>query len=165
MGSTQDHLDGAEVVLTGTLVEIEDPPKRLLVSSTDPVTYTVSVDSVFQGDVGRDVAFTSARSGASCGLEGMDVGLQYLLFLHREGDGLSTSLCSGNVVASHANQAEVAAVTGPPRAPSPDATLGVPTSGIDDAGPPLAPPLWVLGAGVAGLVGLVGSLWARFLRG
>lgn len=70
VGSTRDHLDGAHAVLTGTLVEIKDPPTKLFVSSTDPVTYTVTVDSVFKGDVGPDVVFTSARSGASCGLEG-----------------------------------------------------------------------------------------------
>jgi hypothetical protein len=164
-GSARIYLDSADDVVTGTLVEIKKPPPRLLVSSGDPVTYLVDVDAVFKGDLGRDVAFTSARDGASCGLEGMTVGVRYLLFLYREGDRLSTGLCSGNAKSSTTSEAELVALTGPARAPSTDPTYGTPASGVDEVDAPLALPLWVLGAGTAGIVGFVGSLWLRLLRG
>ena len=79
-----EFVDGADEIFAGTLTGMSGPPERGVVSSTDPITYTVAVDAVYRGDVGSVAFFESAMSGASCGLEGMTVDRRYLVFVtHR----------------------------------------------------------------------------------
>src|SRR5688500_12181274 len=79
-GDVAPYADRADVVFTGTLVEITPPPVRLFMSSGDPATYSFDVERVHQGEVGPSAAVRSAVSGASCGLEGMRRGSRYVVF-------------------------------------------------------------------------------------
>lgn len=119
MASTGAHARSAEVVVTGTLVDVQDPPRGQIMSSGDPTTYTVDVLRTFKGEPASRIEFTSAMSGASCGLEGMQVHRDYLFFLDDSGAGLTASLCGGTRPASAALEREVTAATVPLAAPAP----------------------------------------------
>ena len=58
----------AEVVFTGTLVEINTPEGDIVVS-TDPERFVFDVDQVFKGEAQTRQSVVTAREGASCGLE------------------------------------------------------------------------------------------------
>jgi hypothetical protein len=88
----------ADVVFTGTLVEVTPPPARLSWSSGDPATYSFDVERVHQGDIGPSTEVRSAVSGASCGLEGMQTGSRYVVFATLD-DGLWANLCGGTDLA------------------------------------------------------------------
>jgi hypothetical protein len=179
--STAQYVDGADVVVTGTLTGVEPPPKRAVMSSGDPATYTFSVDRAYKGDVGDTVTVVSAISGASCGLEGMREGARYVLFASKGGGGgpgdgaLWASLCGGTAPWSAALEEEVVRAAGPGATPPSAAPAGagspVVTPADQDrptgAGPEepeggfLALPV-ALVAG-AGLVLLAGAYWLRLL--
>lgn len=121
----QGSLDAADVVVTGLLIEKEDPPQRRLMSSTDPITYTVDVESTYKGEPLDEAVFTSAMSGASCGLEGLVVDERYTFFLQRTGPRNSSLargepgdlvgfLCGGTRPARDAIERRLVALTGPP---------------------------------------------------
>jgi hypothetical protein len=183
--STQQYVDGADVVATATLTGVEPPPKRPVMSSGDPATYTFSVDRAYKGDVDEEVAVVSAVSGASCGLEGMREGRRYVVFASQSqgDDALWAGLCGGTAPWSADLEADVVAAAAPgvaePPSAAPAGTAG--GEGADDtgaattldrptgAGPEeaeggfLAVPV-ALVAG-AGLVLLAGAYWLRlFLR-
>lgn len=140
VGQTSDFVSSSDDIVAGTLVDIREP-HGFVMSSGDPVTYVVDVDAVFRGDAGRSVVFTSAISGASCGLEGMVVDRRYVFFLDGEGGSRSASLCGGTAVASATLEAEVEALTGPASPPVGD---GDPLPTADLTG-------WFLGAAATGL--------------
>lgn len=174
---TEQYVDGASVVLTGTVTDTEPPPKRPVMSSGDPVTYTVDVEQWFKGEGSGPVEVLSAMDGASCGLEGVRAGERYVVFASESRDGeLWASLCGGTAPWSADLEADVVAATGP-GAPSDDTddtadppgvvTTGAETAESPEADPPaakggfLAAPV-ALAAG-AGLVLLAGLLWLRLL--
>lgn len=161
------HVTWADVVVVGQITDITSPPGSGTVSSTDPVAYTVAVEKVLKGDVGATVEVISARDGASCGLEGIEEGGDYVVFAaHQSIEGAQTdelwaSLCGGTTGASPTNVAEVEAVTGPGHAPEPDGwsgTSGVPTATTEEpaaASSALSAWVWAGGAVVLGISGLL----------
>jgi len=100
MASTQEYVDGATVVFTGTVTDTEPPPKRPVMSSMDPVTYTFDVERAFKGDVSGPLPVLSAESGASCGLEGVEVGQRYVVFASesKRGDSIVNGFVERPVV-------------------------------------------------------------------
>lgn len=181
MASTAQYVDGADAVFTGTVTDKEPPPKRPVMSSMDPVTYTFDVERWLKGEPEDPVEILSAMSGASCGLEGVRAGQRYVVFASesRRGDrDLWASLCGGTAPWSADLESDVVAATGPGVLSPPSAApagAGTPedTTADEDrptgAGPEkaeggfLAVPV-ALVAG-AGLVLLAGAYWLRlFLR-
>ena len=114
VGSTAQHLRWADAAFTGTLADIAPPPQREVSSSTDPNTLTFDVDRVYAGDVPSTVQVQSAISGASCGLEGMRVGVEYVVYATVSGDVFESTLCSGTAPARRAETDRLAALTGDP---------------------------------------------------
>ncbi|NYE38934.1 hypothetical protein F4692_004089 [Nocardioides cavernae] len=107
----------ADHVFTGTVVDIGEPAGGGVVSSTDPVAYTIAVEAVHQGEVGSVAVVESAASGASCGLEGMVVDRHYVVFANADADRLTASSCGGTAPASPRLVRTVERLTGEPTAP------------------------------------------------
>lgn len=134
-GDTTTYAGWADVVFTGTLVEMTPPPDRPIISSGDPATYSFDVDGVHQGQVGPAAEVRSAVSGASCGLEGMRSGSRYVVFATRD-DGLWANLCGGTRLLGPAVARQLDRVVGPARAPTtepPEDTAGSVASGSNAA--------------------------------
>ena len=64
----QEAFDHADVVFTGTLVEIVTPPGDTY-ASTDPERFVFDVQRVYKGEAVDPQTIVTARDGASCGLE------------------------------------------------------------------------------------------------
>ena len=174
---TAEHVDNAVAVFTGTVADKEPPPKRPVMSSMDPVTYTFEVARSFKGDVASPTEVLSAMSGASCGLEGIRTGDRYVVFADQgRGGDLWASLCGGTAPWSAELEAEVVAAAG--AGTPPDAVPAEPPSGVSSGaggeavaapapdtpaaeGGFLAVPIAV--AAGLGLVLLAGGLWLRLL--
>ena len=118
MANTDDYVDWADAIFTGTLVEVTPPPERDVESSTDPVTYAFDVDTVQKGDVGPTAEVSTARWGASCGLEGLEVGTSYVVFATGAPGAFHASLCGGTGLAGPGRVAAVDRALGPGRAPT-----------------------------------------------
>jgi hypothetical protein len=161
LATTQQYVADADVVVTGRFVERQEPPRFM--SSADPVTYTVQVDQVHKGTAPTELAVRTAMSGASCGLEGIELDRPYLVFASsgeptggRTGSGheLWASLCGGTTRADAGTLREVEEVTGPAR-PAADAET-VTGRGEGHAGPALVSTgseeqpawLWLVGGGL-----------------
>ena len=138
--ATDGQVKTADVVVRGVMEQM---------SPADPgpsgnVTYTVDVADVFKGVAPRDLEVRSAASGASCGLENVDLGRDYVVFTYRdEASGkLWANLCGGTAPATPALVDAVERVTGAPVAPS-----GGPEGDQDRdataAAGPGGPPTWV----------------------
>ncbi|GAA4374669.1 hypothetical protein [Nocardioides caricicola] len=119
-GTTRDYVAWADVVFAGALMEVEPPPRRSVMSSSDPNTYSFSVTRSLEGQVGAFAVVESAMSGASCGLEGMQVGREYVVFATYHRGGLVSGLCSGTQEAAPALVERVAGITGAAGRPAPD---------------------------------------------
>lgn len=151
----------SDVVLVGTVVGVQPPPWRPVMSGGDPATYEIEVSSVLKGRAAVTTYVRSAVDGGSCGIE-IDEGGRYVIFTHvqvREGeDELWASLCGGTTEAAPEVLDRVERVTGPPDAPQPEASGGVPGQ--------LAPPRplvtgWMVLAGVLSLLGALGAVILR----
>ena len=92
--SDAEAFERADVVFTGDAVERREPPRHAIRTSADPTTYVFAVQAVHKGDATEMQEVVTALSGASCGLEAQ-VGRAYVVFAHREGDGLTAGLCDG----------------------------------------------------------------------
>jgi hypothetical protein len=175
MGGVDDYVGYADVVATGTLTDIEPPADGPVISSIDPVKYTVEVDRTFKGDPQPRLVFYSARFGASCGLEGMHADRRYTFFLTQGGERLTANLCGGTRPASDGFETKVARVTGPPieaaDPPSTDPSASGPGAeasiDIDDndanAANDSGVPLWVYAA-IGGVVIIAAGgvlIWRR----
>jgi hypothetical protein len=144
-GDTRDFVDWADLVVVGTVVDhVPDADGPLGGDGT--TTYTVEVDRVYEGGTTATTEITSSSSGASCGLEGIELGTRYVVFGNRDDDGgHSATLCGGTAPASDRLVSQVEAVVGGGRAPAP-------------GGPPVTVDGW---SWLAGLVGrLLGPLLA-----
>jgi hypothetical protein len=133
-GDTATNAEWADVVFTGTLVEITPPPDRPIMSSGDPATYSFDVVGVHQGEVGPAAEVRSAVSGASCGLEGMRTESRYVVFATRNA-GLWANLCGGTRLLRPAVLRQLDRVIGPAQAPTTeqaqDTTGAVASAGAD----------------------------------
>lgn len=155
-----EHVD---TVAVGELTAIDPPAQRPNgeVSSGDQVTYTATLRTVLKGDPGHPLVFSSASHGASCGLEGMVVGQEYVFFVR---DGQS-GLCDGTSVSTAQLIAEVEAVTGPgqavsaPAATSTEAPQAAAQAASDSESDSV---LWLgLAAGALALLAVGWLLWRR----
>lgn len=158
MASVTDSLGFADVAFIGTTTAVEMPPPGEMVSSADPVHYAFAVEQVFKGpEIDSEIVATTAMDGASCGTAfGMDE--RWLVFGNFGEDGITTGLCSGNVllVDGDAEEAVLAELGAPIAEPEPAATEAEPTQ----AELPIA--LLAGGALAAAVVGI--SLWAFVLE-
>lgn len=122
MGGPAQYVRWADTIFTGTLTGVEEAPpdEDGVVSSMDPTVYTFELDDVLEGDVGQTVEVSSARYGASCGLEGMRAGETYIVFASDRRRGLEANLCGGTQPADDAIVDRVFELTGPhdPAAPA-----------------------------------------------
>jgi hypothetical protein len=113
VGAPSDYVEWADAVFVGTLAEMEPPPRRAIMSSSDPNTYTFLVTRVLEGEVDATTTVESAMSGASCGLEGMQVGREYVVFATDDNGVLESGLCGGTRPANPGYVERVEQVTGP----------------------------------------------------
>ncbi len=159
MASITDSLGFADVAFIGTTKAVEMPPPGDIVSSADPVHYSFAVHQVFKGpaDLDSEIVATTALNGASCGTAfGMEE--RWLVFANFGEEGVTTGLCSGNVLLGDAaTEEEVLAELGSPIAepePAPSETEPAQTE----------LPIAVMAGGVlaAAVVGI--SLWAFVLE-
>ncbi|MEJ7794108.1 MAG: hypothetical protein WKF50_01015 [Nocardioides sp.] len=169
------HVEWADTVFTGTLTDIEqtEPDGDAIQSSLDPASYTFEVDETFKGDAGDGVV-ESARSGASCGLEGMELDGTYVVFAGENKAGvLEANLCGGTAPATPRLVEEVEAALAPATAPATPTATGVPApgqpvptqvpSGLQEASGGGGTPAWAwFGGGV--LLAVVGGAAAVRLK-
>jgi hypothetical protein len=172
----------ADVVVVGELSGIAAAPERDVISSTDPVGYTIAVDRVLKGEAGGTVEVVSARFGASCGLEGLEVGRSYVVLaahhdiMGKPTDELWASLCGGTAPASRSYIAELEAVTGPGRPPDPGeppaGSGGGTSAGATDSPPgdeaatrAADVPVWAWAAGTALVLGGILLVTRRRMSG
>lgn len=149
--SIEEQVEFADVVARVVVEDIDGPANPS--SSADPVTYTVAASAVWKGDVQSRFTFTSALSGVSCGLEGIQQGQDLLLFATVEGDALTSSMCSGTAVATEEQVAALSELLGDPAAPVGGAA--VPEVTGSGGG-------WLLPAGIAVVAGLgVAAVYVR----
>ena len=97
----QEAFDQADVVFTGTLVEIVTPPGDAY-ASTDLERFVFDVERIYKGEAVDPQTIVTARDGASCGLEIQGPGPFLVYATSSEGivigavDGEhSSNLCSG----------------------------------------------------------------------
>ncbi len=90
----------ADVVVRGVVGPPATPDKDP-VGSADPVSYPVTVGETFKGDAVPRLDVTSARDGASCGIEVVP-GREYVLFAAERGGHLEATLCGGTAPATSA---------------------------------------------------------------
>lgn len=102
--SEQEYYEHADVVFAGRLVDREEPPQRLIMSSMDPATLTFVVSEVYKGEADERQAVGTAQSGASCGLEVSGEG-PFLVYATEASDGLRASLCGGTRALAEGNPA------------------------------------------------------------
>jgi hypothetical protein len=150
-----EYVAYADAVFVGTLVEIGGPPKRQVMSSTDPVTYMVAVDWVYQGDVGAVAVFESAMSGASCGLDGMVVDRRYVFFTTAKGGVSTASSCGGTAPVTPRRLAAVQRLLGDPTTPSVAVDEAVRID--DDVASSSGAPGWPVAEGLVGVVALLAA--------
>lgn len=115
------YVEYADTIFTGTLTAVEEAPpdEDGVISSMDPTVYTFEPDQVLEGDVASTAEVSSARYGASCGLEGLQSGETYLVFANDRRGALEANLCGGTQPADDAIVDRVWELTGPhdPAAP------------------------------------------------
>jgi hypothetical protein len=168
--STGEYVRYADVIVTGTLIDMQDPPQQPIMSSTDPITYTVAVDRTFKGEPNSEIEFTSAMSGASCGLEGMRVDRNYTFFLNTSGGGLTANLCGGTTSARDGLERQITQSTGPPAMSAgftPPTATPVADGADEDSSVQSTVPFWILataGGGIAVLAAAGTWLWRRRFR-
>ena len=165
MLGTEQQVEGADVVVRGTITGLHDPGGA---SSARLVTYEVAVAEVFKGKSTAATSLRSAADGGSCGIE-VQEGPEYLLFARRVGSDLRTGLCGGTRPVSDELVTEVEAVTGPGTlvdAPTSTASPAATPTGTTLAGSKRRDGLGValpLGVGAAGalLAAALAALWWR----
>jgi putative component of toxin-antitoxin plasmid stabilization module len=85
----------ADAVFMGKAIARKDlKAGAKLRSGIDPIAWTFDVERVFKGNVAKQQSVLSAAMGASCGIQ-FKVGDRYQVYAKRQGNTLSTHLCSG----------------------------------------------------------------------
>jgi len=161
MFTPREYVDNAGLAAAGALASTSSTPANSegIVSTVDPTTYTVGVRATYKGEETSRVTFTSARFGASCGVEGLKAGRQYVYFLDFKGGSYTANLCNGT---GHVPEARVAKVTGTSEAAPPGSPVVIDRDEpAQNAYPWLLPSL---GAGALVALG-AGLLFVRRRRG
>lgn len=144
-------VEGADTVFVGVLEDAE--------RSGQTATYGFAVVEVLEGETGRTAEIHSASSGASCGLEFMDVGTTYLVVA----SGGRAGLCGGTREADPSYVARVEALTGPARPPAGDGPAEL-APGRDDGDRDVLVVAAVAGAGLLVVVAAAVLLARRVTR-
>ena len=130
-------VDRSDVVLRGTLEDVAEPAGLAEPSSGAPArSYRFTVAEVYRGTVAPTTWVGSAADGASCGLEGLEPGREYVVFAQERGEELWANLCGGTAPADTRLVGEVEAVAGPGQAPAqalPEAPSGQPPGAVAPA--------------------------------
>jgi hypothetical protein len=122
----------ADAVFAGTVVDVDSSVLGSLLSSTDPVTVTLQVSTVYKGDVPAEVQVKTVASEVSCGYP-FGEGSRYLVHVQIDEAGdWNTGLCSNNKVLPAAGE--------PTTGPVP--TVGYPPTPVSQ--PPTRQLPWVL---------------------
>jgi MYXO-CTERM domain-containing protein len=164
-GTTAEHVAGADVVFTGTLLSREvSHPSAPIFSSDDPALHVFAVDTVFKGAAAQRQGVVSAADGASCGLELSGEG-PFVVFATRDAalpaGQYAANLCGGSgplTAALAADLREFGGTAGPSTRPAPG------SAGITGSG--AGPWPWIAGGGVVLVAfGLIGLRRRRVLSG
>lgn len=146
----------ADAVLIGVLGEP--------VTKKGFVTYPVTVEEIYKGDVGEEASVSTPAKVANCGLPGLEVGAAYVVFGTVEGDQLRTTADSGTAPATDRYVEQVEALLGPSKSPTPPEPVEATLTMVADDAPTLqrlvAPGVAMVLVGLLGLV-LVGALARR----
>jgi hypothetical protein len=158
----------ADVAFTGTLEAVDGPADPT--TSMDAIAYGFAIDTVYKGTTEAEAVVYSANNSASCGLEGLTVGAQYVVFATRiateeeasflpgsEVGALTSGLCSGTAELAAAGPPAFLGAGRPPAgepAETPSGAEAAPATGADDGdggGAPVVP--IVLGVAAVGAIG------------
>jgi hypothetical protein len=106
--TTPELVASADAVVTGRLQDSESARGGM------DIVYTFMGLERFKGDdLTPGFEVRSASMGASCGLEGLQAGRTYVVFMDSEAGGFSANLCGGTRRATSEYVARVEASTGP----------------------------------------------------
>ena len=155
-GDADEFARWADVVVVGTVTDREPPPPEEVMSTADPATYTVAVTRVLKGEAAPTTQVLSAISGASCGLEGIEIGAEYVVFAAHDGGELWANGCGGTRLAAPGFVADVEQETGPGRVLEPVAATEPAAANLsgDDPVAQSVVPWWAWAGGLGLLVGL-----------
>jgi hypothetical protein len=162
-----ESVERADVVLLGRLSKSDGPSRvGLSPSSDDPWQYTFAVNEVYKGRAAGTTHVVSPASSASCGLEGLLPGRDYIVFAQAQGRELRASLCGGSDLAGSGLVADVEAVTGSGHPPV-RAEVVDPAAPLPGAVAPAREGAWLvpLVGGLALALVLAGLLLAVVRRG
>jgi hypothetical protein len=85
----------ADAVFTGKVITSKDLKAGAKIrSGIDPIAWTFAVEQVLKGNIAKQQQVNSAAMDMSCGVQ-FKVGDRYQVYARREGNALSTHLCSG----------------------------------------------------------------------
>jgi hypothetical protein len=96
-----EHWHATDVIFSGTVIDVfeaaqaPDSLGRVIVSTSDPIGYTVVVKDIYKGVPADTVMVWTARESSACGYE-FSLNGTYLIYAYprSEDQGLSTSLCT-----------------------------------------------------------------------
>lgn len=161
MFTPHQYVNNADLVVAGTLTEVEYAPPNSegIISSGDPTKYSVGVVAGYKGTSPEELSFTSARDGASCGVEGLLVGREYVFFLDEVDGAYSANLCNGTARVPEARVAKITGRSSP--LPASDPVVIDSAEPAQNAYPLLLP---ALGAGALVALGIGFVLWRRGAR-
>ncbi|WP_203337556.1 hypothetical protein [Nocardioides limicola] len=166
-----ERAEMADVVVSGVLVAVEadgvpldEPPssENLPEGLPSTLTYLVEPELVWaERQIPRPLEVLSAASGASCGLEGLELGVVYAFFLTDDDGTYRTGLCSGTRQSGAAFERRLSEVLGDPFPVTTARSARLTKVGSDEptAFVDLAMP-GVIGVGV----GLLGLIFLQILR-
>ncbi|GAB6927298.1 hypothetical protein JCM10914A_12810 [Paenibacillus sp. JCM 10914] len=99
-----ESLERKSAIFAGEVTNIAFSPQWLVRSSADPVNISFEVKEAWKGNLAEHTIVQTAGSSASCGYEGFEVGREYLVFAHLNGNGqLETGICEGTGLLSAAS--------------------------------------------------------------
>ena len=155
--NTQDQVKKASDVFVGTVTS------RTRTGSA--VTYDVSVEQVYKGEVTSPATVTSAASSASCGLDSLLADKRYVFLGTAQGDSVEINLCGGTAPATERKVGQVTRILGAGTAPStpPDpAPARASITRVDETTPATFSRLAAPGGALL-LIGLLGLVLLRRL--
>ncbi len=149
----EEHADSADLVARGTVVGVDRPANPS--SSLDDATYTIALTQAWKGEPAGTVEVLSAVAGASCGWEGIEQGMEIILFAKADGSAWRSNLCDGSTPTDETITAALTVYLGAPAAVDPSPPKP------DTAGGPLSDPAV---AGIAVLVLSAAGIGIWFAR-